>query len=830
MVAFNTDLRHALRGLRKSPGFTATAIATIALGIGGTTAIFSVVNAVLLRPLPYVDAGRLVLIQSDLMSRNVTDFALPPGDLPDLREQGTLFESVAAVSVSNRSPLSEDGHEPEQVSTAAATPDLFPLLGARIAVGRGFTDADAAPLPAPPDVPAGATPPTPPPAAALLSHGFWQRRYGGDPGVIGRVIRMGGGSAEIVGVLAPEFELLFPAELRVDRRPDVVQALRIDWATASRINVFLRFVGRLRPGVTIPQAQAQVDGIVTDLRQRFPINETAGLRWRVEPMHDYLVAGVRPAILTLMGAVAFVLLIACANVANLLLVRAGQRERELVVRAALGAGRGDLVRQMGIEALLLAAGGAVLGVAIALEGLGLLQAVAPATLPRIDQVAIDARVLAFTALAAVIASVLFGLVPALRASRQDAGAVLRSAGRTAGLADGRRLRSAVVVAEVALSFVLLVGSGLMIRSFIALQRTDPGYDPAGVLTFQVQAAGTLGLREPGQRAAFTHQLQERLQALPGVLAVTAASPLPLDGTIANARWGTEAAAADPSLFQQANVHTVLPGYFEAMRTRLLDGRTFTDGDNDLEQTGIVIDRILAEKAFPGRSAVGERLFVRIRSNEPEWLTIIGVVDHQRHASLSVEGPETIFVTDAFFGFGGANRWVVRAAGDPARLGPLVRAEVAQLAPDVPIAQLQPMTALIERAMAPTTFALTLIAVFAWVAAILAAVGLYGVLSTAVRQRRAEIGVRVTFGASRSSIIQLIVGHGLRLSALGVGIGLLAAFALTRVMRSLLVGVAPTDPATFTAIALCFMAIAAFACWLPARRAGGLDPNVVLREE
>jgi putative ABC transport system permease protein len=785
---------------------------------------------VLLRPLPYPDADRLVLVTSDLTARNVRDFPLPPGDLPDLREQGTLFQDVAAVTLAGRAPLAGDGSEPEQVSVAAVTPDLFPLLGSGTVLGRGFTEADGAPLPPPPTLPVGAPVQPPPPGVAILSYRFWQRRYGGDRTVIGRVIHLGGGSSEVVGILAPDVELLFPPELRVDRNSDVYQALRVDFATASRINVFLRFVGRLKPGVTVAQAQAQVDRIVADLRQRFPIKETAGLRWRVEPMQEYLVSDVRPGLLTLMGAVGFVLLIACANVANLLLVRAGQRERELVVRAAMGASRADMMRQVLTESLVLGASGAAVGVGLAVLGLRSLRVLAPATLPRLDQVGIDATVLAFTALAALVASVAFGLVPAIRASRPDAGAALRSASRTVGLSAGRRLRNTVVVAEVALSFILLVGSGLMIRSFIALQRVNPGYDPNGVLTFQVQAAGLLGLRQPEQRAAFTRQLKQLLEAIPGVRSVSAAGPLPLDGTVANARYGTEAAAADPSQFQQANVHAVLPGYFETMGTRLIEGRTFTDADNDPTRTGVVIDRLLAQKVFPGRSAVGQRLFVRIRSNEPEWLDIIGVVDHQRHASLSVDGPEAIFVTDGFFGFGGANRWIVRAAVHPISIVPQVRAAVAQLAPNVPVAELRPMVDLVREAMAPTRFALTLIGLFAAIAAILAAVGLYGVLGTAVRQRTAEIGIRMTFGASSRNILQLILSHGLRLGAVGIGLGLGGALALTRVMRSLLVGVTPTDPATFTTIALFFLGVAALACWLPARRAAALDPNVVLREE
>ena len=824
------DLRYALRQLRASPGFTATAVFTIALGIGATTAIFSVVNTVLLRPLPYAEPERLVLIQSDLRARNVTDFAFPPGDLPDLRDQGTLFSGVAAV-VTNRAPLLGQDGQPEQIVMAFGTTNLFSLLEGRTALGRGFVETDGTPLPPPPAPGAGAPqqPPAPPPTVAVLSHGYWQRRYGGDPNVVGQMVRSGNFTAEVVGVLGPEFELLFPPANGIERRPDVYAPMRIDFASASRINVFLRVVARLKPGVTVPQAQAQVDGIVAGLKERFPIKQTAGLAWRVEPMHEDLVADVRPGILALMGAVVFVLLIACANVANLLLVRAAARERELVVRAALGAGRRDLVRQMLAESVLLAGAGAAAGVVLAVLGLDLLRAIAPPGLPRIHDVGIDVAVLGFTALAAVAAAVTFGLVPALRASRINALGALRSAGRTAGLAAGRRLRGAVVVAEVILAFVLLIGSGLMIRSFLALARTDPGFDANGVLTFVLQPQG-LGLNTDTLRANWVREMRRRLEAIPGVSGVTAAGPLPLDGGVANARWGTEEAQADPSKFQQANVHAVLPGYFELLRTRLLDGRTFTEDDNAPGRSLIIVDRVLAQKAFPGRSAVGQRLFVRVRSNEPEWLEIVGVVEHQRHSSLATEGRETIFVTDGFFGHGAAQRWALRSTGNPAALGPTVRAEVARFAPSIPVAELQPMRAFVTAAMAPTRFALVLIGIFAGTAAILAAVGLYGVLSTAVRQRTAEIGVRMTFGAAPANIFRLIIGHGLRLSAVGIAGGLVASFALTRVMRTLLVGVRPTDPATFAAIAVLFLAVAAFASWLPARRATRVDPMVALRTE
>ncbi|HEY2805729.1 MAG TPA: ABC transporter permease, partial [Gemmatimonadales bacterium] len=785
MLRLRTDLAYAARSLRKSPSFTATALITIALGIGATTSIFSVVQTVLLRPLPYPDASKLVYVTSDMTARNVNDFPMPPSDFGDLRERGSLFESVAAVSTFRGPLLADDGSPPERIAGAAATPGLFGILGMKTVLGRTFIEDDATPVPPPAPVTAGTAAPAPPPGKAVLSYEYWHRRFGGDRGVLGKIIRFGGGSTEVVGVLEPNTELLFPPSFGVERRPDVWVALRVnfgDTSTASRINVFLRFVGRLKPEVSASQAQGQVDGIVADLKSRFSIKQSAGLRWRVEPMHDYMVAGVKPGILALMGAVVFVLLIACANVANLLLVRAAARERELTVRSALGAGRTDLIGQMLAESLLLAGGGAVLGIALAFGATTLLKSMAPPTLPRVDLIGMNLPVLAFAILAALGAAVIFGLVPALRASRPDAGAVLRNSGRTAGLAAGKGLRNTVVVVEVALSFVLLVGSGLMIRSFVALQKVDPGYDARGLLTFL--AGPPNNLRAAAQRAAWMRDLRGRLEVLPGVTAVSGASPLPLDGGTANARWGTADAAADPAKFRQADVHIVQPGYFRIMKTRLLEGRLLDDDDNvDTARAVMIIDRLFAARAFPGRSAVGQRLLVRVRSSVPEWIDIVGVVEHQRSNSIAEEGREALYVTDAFAFFGAAARWIVRTGGTPMDLAPAVRGEVARFAPTVPVSELQPMTDLVDRSTAPTRFALVLIGSFAVIAAMLAAVGLYGVLATAVRQRTAEIGIRMTFGAPSGGIFKMIIGQGMMLCAGGIGAGLLAAFLLTRLMST-----------------------------------------------
>ena len=835
MQSLLKDLTYAWRTLRSNPAFALTAIITLALGIGASTAIFSVVNAVLLRPLPYGDAGRLALIWGDMVKRDVKDFPFPPGDLPDLRQQGTLFQEIAGVSTF-RQPLVGDGGEPEQVNVAGVTENVFTVLRARILLGRNFNASDATPLPPPPQAAPGAPPPAPavgpdgqPPLVAswILSYGFWQRRYGGDRNVIGKMVNAGDGRAEIIGVLAPDFELLFPPTTDVERNPDIYSALRINYATASRTNVFLRMVGRLKPGVTLPQAQQQLDNIAADLRRRFPIKEAAGLRIRAEWMRDDLVADVRPAIVALMGAVSFVLLIACANVANLMLVRAASRERELAVRSALGGTRWELIRKMLTESMLIATLGALVGFGLAQAGIKLLLVLAPENLPRLDSVSADPIVLVFTVLAGIVSAAAFGIVPALRASRPDLADILRSAGRTGGLARGRRIRNAVVTAEVALSFVLLIGCGLMLRSFIALQHVDPGYDPKGLLTFFAVSGRPGG---PDVQAGIIRQLAERLRSVPGVTGVTAVNPLPLDGSIVNARWGTDVAVTDPSKFQQANVHIMLPGYFKVMRTKFIEGRDFTEADNNPNAVLAIIDRNFATKAFPGQSAVGKRLYVRVRSNDPEWFEVIGVVDRERHETLAADSREAMFLTDGLFGHGAVARWVVRTNGDPNALVPTIRSAIREVDRQMPVADVQPMTAFVDRAMASTRFALALIATFAAIAVVLAAVGLYGVLSTVVRQRTAEIGVRMAFGANTSSIFQLVIGHGLRLSAIGIALGAAGALALTRGMKTMLVGVQPTDPLTFVAIAVLFMAVAAVSSWIPARRAAGLDPNVALREE
>jgi putative ABC transport system permease protein len=822
------DFKQALRMLRNSPVFAVTAILTIALGIGASTAIFSVTNAVLLRPLPYLAPDRLVLACSDFKKRDVKDFPWSNADFMDLRSGATSnFEEFAAVNTF-RNVVPREDDSPEQVRVAAVTTNFFRLMGGKIIAGRDFQDSDGQPQPPAPQQPVAAQAAPPRPVMAILSYNYWRRRFGGSSTIFGHPLLGSKGGPTVVGVLAPGFELLLPPSANIERLPDYWIAARLNYDVAARNNVAFHVIGRLKPAATLQRAQSEVDTIAADLRAKERIHQTAGFQIRLEPMSKFLVANVRPAIVSLMGAVIFLLLIACANVANLFLVRVSLRSRDLAVRTALGGSRWRLVRQMMAEAALIAGMGAAAGVALAWAGIRELLAIAPANLPRLESIDIDGFVLLFAIVTAAASAAIFGIMPALRASRPDVMQILRSSARTSGLSGGALVRNAIVVAEVALCFVLLIGSGLMLRSFFALQRIDPGFDAHHLLAFSL-GGGRRG-NQPQQRAAMMQNIRDRLRAIPGVEAVAASFPFPLTGNFTPIRWGKESALADPSKFQAVDWQIVLPGYFEAMRTPLIEGRTFTDADNAPERNLVVVDQTLAAKAFPGQSAVGKRILIRIRTPQPEWVEIVGVVAHQRQTELADAGREQVYFTDGFLNHGVVGWWAVRTAGAPGQYTEAIRREIGNVDRTLLITELQPMDALVTKAQAGTRFSLLLIAVFAAVATLLAAVGLYGVLSTVVRQRTAEIGVRMALGAAPSSIFQLVVGHGLRLSMAGIGVGLIAAAALTRIMNSMLIGVEPTDPLTYAAIAALFLVIASAGSWLPARRAAGLQPASALREE
>jgi len=826
------DVVFAGRVLRKSPVFTFTAVLTIALGVGASSAIFSVTNAVLLRPLPYKDPDRLVVAGMELRQRHVRDLPFSNADFIDLRE-GTkpFFEDMAGVFTFPGLVAREDG-TPEQIRFALVTTNFFSVTGGRIVQGREFTPEDAIPQPPAPPPGAGgqAAPPARLPAIAVLSYEYFQRRYGGKTDVIGHtMVTVGGPGPVIVGVLAPGFHLYFPPDANVENSPDVWIANRLAYDAANRNQFGIQPVGRLKDRASLERAQAAADAVAAEARKNFLIDRTAGYYIQLEPMRKHLVAEVRPAILALMGSVMFLLLIACANVANLLLVRAGLRGRELAVCAAMGASRWRLVRPLLAEAGLLGAMGTLLGLGLAWVGIQVLRTVAPANLPLLDSIRIDRVVFAFAALAGVAAAAIFGMVPAWRASRPDVMNVLRGSSRTFGSARGGLLRNLVVMTEVALAFVLLIGSGLMFRSFLELQSIDPGFDQHRLLTFQLLGVGAIG-RTPEQRSALVRQIKERLSAISGVESVTASFPFPLTGNFSPIRWGTEEAINDNSKFQATDFQIVLPGYFETMRTPLLAGRTFTDDDNLPGRNRVIIDQFLANKAFPGQSAIGKRILIRIRTPEAEWVEVAGVVAHQRFTSLAEPGREQVFFADAFIGSGAARAWALRTRSDAAGYENQVRAAVKAINQQFLVTQMEPAEAVVSRAQAGTRFSLLLITVFEVIAGRLAGIGLYGVLSTSVRQRTCEIGVRMALGAARGSIFKLVVRQGLGLSAVGIGVGLIAALLLTRAMLAMLVGIKPTDPATFVAITLLFFVIAALAPWLPARRAAGLDPTTALREE
>lgn len=803
---FAKDLAFAARILRKAPVFTLAAILTIALGIGASTAIFSVANAVLFRPLPYRNADRLVVASSGFSN----------ADYFDLRNgTSAVFDDLAAVMVFRTVVPREDGSA-ERINKGAVTPNFLRMMGARIALGRDFSDADGRPQ--------GAVPPPfpwPPGKVAILSHEYFMRRYHGDASVLGRELpSTTGPGPRIIGVAEPGFKLYLPKIMVSMPDPEVWIANDRGYDAANRAGLMLEIAGILKPGATPELAAHEMNRIAKGWGAgRADI--------RLLPWKKTLVAEARPALLALLGAVIFLLLIACSNVANLLLVRAGDRHRELAVRAALGARAGRLTRQLLAEAALLSGAGTVLGLALAAAGVRELLALAP-DMPRLDTTSLDWRVLAFAAAAGLLETAIFGSFPAWRAARPDVMQTLRGGGVAAGFATSHLLRNAVVVAEVALSFVLLTGSGLLFRSFLELRRIDPGFDPHHLLTFLTIAQVSDLPGGPEARQAFLRDLGDRLRAIPGVESAGAALSLPVHGGGAPGRgipWSTGALPADPA--NAADLPTVLPGYFETLRSRVVEGRTFTEADNAARRGVAVIDQKLARKAFPLGSAVGGRICVAIP--DESCLEVIGVIVHQRLGSLAEAGREQIYIPDGWGGIGISRHWALRTAGDPARYAAAVRDVIARFAPGrIAITEMQTMDATLQQAQAGTRFHLLLIGIFASIAALLAAVGLYGVMASVMRQRTAEIGVRMALGAAPAEIFRLMLGKGMTLGAAGILLGI-AARGLTGVLDSMLVGVRAADLKTLAGSAALFLLVTALASAIPARRASGLDPTAALRE-
>jgi predicted permease len=822
-------MKQVLRSLLRTPSLTVTAVVLLSIGIGATTAVFSVVNTVLLSPLPYAEPDRLVRMWTELSARNVAYFPESPGNLEDFRQQSTLFESIGGI-FGGGATLTRHGSDPMRVQTGTVTWDFLAMLGIDPIHGRNFTATDGA------FSASDVLPGTPFPASAfaaprvvLLSHALWQREFGGRADVIGKHVEIEGFDVEVIGVLPPNFRLHIAPVTAVPAYIDFWTPLRVDLAAAPRTNVMLHMVGRVRAGVPLEQALRQIEQVGERIFGEHPVMRTAGARKHAMPYGAELVAEVRGVMWALLGAAGFVLLIACANVANLLLVRAAGRTRELAIRTALGANRRAVIRQLLMETAVLAALGAIGGLMLAHAGLALIMDAAPANIARLDAVGIDWRVLAFATVLAVATTLLAGLAPAVAGSRIATLATALRDRSAAALGSGARLRKSLVVIEVALSFVLLIGAGLMAKSFIELHRTDLGFDPNDLLTFEVTLPPQ---RYPDgeERHRFQHALRERIAALPGVVSVAAATPLPLTGQQFHGRFSSEPPTGDDAMYGQANYRVVQPGYFETMRTPLLAGRELSNDDDTTGHRVAVIDSVIAAASWPGADAVGKHVWLRLDNPEPVPFEVVGVV--HRQLQDGVHGPErgTVYLTPGAADQFAGNAWAVRTAVPPESIVPLLRRELAALDPSLPLAQVRTMGALVEASTARTRFSLTLMSVFATAALVIASVGLYAAIHHLVRARRAEIGIRVSFGARPSDIFVMFLRHGLALAAGGIALGLIAAAMLTTLIGRLIAQVAATDPATYVAVAGLFVAVAAVACAIPSLRAARTDAMTVLRND
>jgi len=808
------DVRYSFRLLRKQPGFAAVAVLTLALGIGANTAIFSVVNAVLLNPLPYAEPERLTLVWTKMDKLGLEQNWVSEPEVLDFRQQAKLFERFGVIS-SNSFSLTGSG-EPEQMNGAQISTNLFSLLGTKMKLGRDFTPDEEKP---------GAT------RIAILSHGFWQRRFGSDQGVIGRTIHLNGNPTTVVGVLPEHFALLLPSESRVPTDLDVWTPYAVDYARQERHSHGLTVIGQLKPGVTVAQAQAEMETIAARL---YPMHYTqTGFAVKIVSLHGDIVKRMRPALLVLLGAVGFVLLIACANVANLLLARAAAREKEIAVRAALGAGQRRIVRQLLTESVLLSLPGGVCGLLLAIWGVKVLLALSPADLPRAEEVSINGWVLLFTLLLSVLTGLLFGLVPAFQASKTNLTNSLKEGGRSVAGGASHRVRNAIVVAEIALSLVLAVGAGLVMRSFWHLMKVDAGFDPHHVLTMDISLPASK-YRDGQSVRGFYQQLLENVQALPSVEAAATISHLPLsnrywsgpmtfEGVTANAERG------DLASFE-VDQRIAAPDYLKVMKTPLLAGRFFTPQDTVGKPLVAVIDETLARRLWPNASPLGKRAtFGRFPEKPETWVEIIGVIKHVRHHRLDADVREQIYYSSAQRAFRGMTL-AIKTTSDPLSLTNAVRQVVRSLDPDQPVYQIRTMEGLVSNALAPARFTLSLLMIFAGVAGVLAMIGIYSVMAFMVTQRTHEIGVRMALGAQARDMLSLVIRQGMVLAAIGVAIGLIASFALTHLMQSLLYGVSATDPLTFIAISLLLVGVSSLACWIPARRATKVDPMVALRYE
>jgi len=807
------DLKYAARMLWKSPGFTLVAVLAIALGIAANTTIFGAINALLLKPYAFRETERIVSLFETMPQIGIRFGSVAPANFLDIREESKSFESLAASS--GWSADLTDGDRPERIAGAAVTAGFFDVLGVQMRMGRRFTPEEEQP---------GRDP------VVVISDGLWRRRFNADPNIVGRVVRINDRNTSIVGVASPE--ATYPRGEVEMWRPFIFD----DEDVRERESHYLRAVGRLKPGATIESAEAELTNIAGRLAGEYP--ETNGGRGlKATSFIESETRGAHTHLMIMLGAVLFVLLLACANVANLLLLRAAGRSREIAVRTALGASRWRVVRQLLTESVLLAAVGGGFGLLLSVWGIEALRAGMPANFARLvpgwSNLGIDWTVFGFTLLLSLLTGLLFGLIPSLQASKRNLNESLKEGGRSGG-AQGRgrnRTRNLLVVSEIALSLVLLVGAGLMMRSFVVMMNANPGFSSEGVLTFDV-ALPRARYAEEIDRANFFRRLVERLEAVPGVTGAAAVNSIPLGFDSSDVGFWRE---GQPPLEQGkaplAQFGVVTPNYFSTMQIPLLQGRVFGERDTKEAPPVLLVNRKLAQKYFPGEDPVGRRLHL----GDEKVYEIVGVVGDVLHEPFSDRLDEGLEPELAVYLPHMQNSWnqmivVMRAATDPASFTSAAARELQAIDKDQPMHNVRTMTQVFNESLAPQRLASFMFLAFAVVALVLAALGIYAVVAYSVAQRTHEIGVRMALGAQRGDIFRLVVGQGMKLIVVGILAGLIAAFAVTRLMASILVGVSPTDFITFGGISLLLSLIALFACYVPARRATKVDPMIALRYE
>ena len=815
-----TDARYACRMFVRNPVFTLLAVTALTLGIGANTAIFTIVNGVLLRPLPYSDPGRLVMVWSTNAIEHRDKDTVAPLDFLDFRKAGAFSELHAAYSFLVGAALTSPSGA-EQILVSGVTPGMFEMLGRSPALGRTFAPNETA-------------------TAVLVSHGFWRVRLGSDPNVLGRVLNIADHPRTIVGVMPPDF--VFPYKTMLgpsgfSRSTDVEAWLPLQFVTTdsrqtglvslTRSARFLSVVGRLKPGVTAAQANAEVAGIAQQLAAAFPAsNRVVGAT--VVPLHEQAVGGSRPALLLLLGGVGFVLLMACVNLANLLLARSSVRQREMAIRSALGAARRRLIMQTMVGTMLLAGAGGILALVAVSWAIGTLIALAPPDLPRVGEIRPDVWVLVFTFGLSLVTGLAIGVVPALAASRPALQSTLKESGRGATSGRGqRRLRSALVVAEVALAVVLTLGAGLLLRSFVSVLSIDPGFQPDRLLTLQIALPNNY--QTPDQRRALYASLFSRLDAVPGVTSAGGTTRLPLGSTNVSTKVEVEGRALPPGEWPEVEFRRAVHNYFTAMGIPILRGRGFTAQDGPTAPPVIVINQTMARRLFPGEDPVGRRIRTSTATGPtaPPPSTVIGVIGDVRHSGLEAEPAPEMYTW--YLQNPPSNPFImVRAAGDAASLATAVRAQVQAVDKNIAAYDIRPMAQVRSESVAQRRFILMLVAAFGVLALVMAAVGVYGVMALIVSERTAEIGVRLALGAQPMQVLRAVVAQGVTLSAAGVIVGLLLAAALVPLVSTQLYGVAALDPPTMAAVPAVLLAIAVLACIVPARRAMAIDPVNALR--